>query len=65
MNGLIFKIKMALEELKGNDKGVGVVEVILLLVILIAIVLIFKTQITNIVTNAFHSINNDSGAIIS
>ena len=36
-----------------------------ILVILIALVLIFKNQITTIITNAFNSINNDSNAILN
>lgn len=32
-----------------NDKGIGVVEVILILVVLIGLVIIFKSQLTEIV----------------
>ena len=65
MNRLYWKIRKNCEELKENNEGVGVVEVVLLLVILIALVLIFKNQITTIITNAFNSINNDSNAILN
>lgn len=47
-----------------NEDAVGVVEIILILVILIALVLIFKDKITAIVNNALKSIDEDSGSII-
>lgn len=48
-----------------NNRGASIVEVILILVILIGIVLIFKTEITDLVTKAFTSISNDSNGIFS
>lgn len=47
-----------------DDRGVGVIEVVLILVVLIGLVLIFKDQITSIVNNAFASITGDAGEII-
>ncbi|MBE5928157.1 MAG: holin, BlyA family protein [Lachnospiraceae bacterium] len=47
-----------------NEDAVGVVEIILILVILIALVLIFKDKITAIVNDALESIDEDSGSII-
>lgn len=47
-----------------NDNGIGTVEIILILVVLIALVLIFKDQITQIVEKAFSSINSSTEAII-
>ncbi|MBE5966574.1 MAG: hypothetical protein E7255_06365 [Lachnospiraceae bacterium] len=44
--------------------GVGVVEIILILVILIGLVLIFKDQITAIVEKAFKVITKDTNSII-
>ena len=55
------------EEKKGfleDNRGVGVIEIVLILVILIGLVLIFKEQITAIVNNAFSSIIKSSGKII-
>ena len=48
-----------------DDRGVGVIEIVLILVILIGLVLIFKEQITAIVNNAFASITGDAGKIIN
>lgn len=49
---------------KWEAKAVGVIEIVLILVILIGLVLIFKDQITDIVTGAFSSISKDAGQII-
>jgi Flp pilus assembly pilin Flp len=46
-----------------EEDGVGVVEVILILVILIGLVVIFKDRVEKIVNAAFKSITNDSGRI--
>lgn len=48
-----------------DDRGVGVIEIVLILVILIGLVLVFKDQITAIVNNAFTSISGDAGNIIN
>lgn len=45
--------------------GVGVVEIILILVILIGLVLLFRTQITDIITKAFTSITRDANIIVN
>ncbi|MBO6109166.1 MAG: hypothetical protein J6P16_07175 [Eubacterium sp.] len=47
-----------------DDEAIGVVEIILILVVLIALVLIFKDQITKVVNDAFKSFNEDSSEII-
>lgn len=48
-----------------EEDGIGVVEIILILVILVALVLIFKEEIGNIVDSAFSQIKGDSGKIIT
>ncbi len=45
--------------------GIGVVEIILILVILIGLVVIFKDNITEIINDAFESITNDASTIIN
>ncbi len=44
-------------------EGIGVIEIILILVIIIGLVLIFRTQISEIVTNAFDSISGNATEI--
>ncbi len=47
-----------------DEEGIGVVEIILILVVLIALVLLFKDKITNVVNKAFAAFEKDSGSII-
>ncbi|MDE7036535.1 MAG: hypothetical protein K2O98_00945 [Lachnospiraceae bacterium] len=46
-----------------EDDGIGVVEVILILVVLIGLVIIFKSQITSLVQNIFQKIVSESSGI--
>ena len=48
-----------------DTRGVGVIEIVLILVILIGLVLVFKEQITAIVNDAFTAISGDAGQIIN
>lgn len=56
------KIRRFLEFMK-EEKGIGVVEVILILVVLIGLVIIFKSQLTDLVQSIFHKITSESGRI--
>ena len=46
-----------------NENGMGVVEVILIIVVLIGLVIIFKNQITGVVNDIFDKIVSQSGSI--
>ena len=48
-----------------NNRGMGTVEMILIMVVLIGLVLIFKTQISDLVGNVFQKISADSAAILA
>ena len=48
-----------------DNRGVGVIEIVLILVILIGLVLVFKEEITAIVNDAFAAISGDAGKIIN
>ena len=48
-----------------DESGIGVVEIILILVVLIALVIIFKDQLTSLVNTVFGSINSKAGNIYS
>ncbi len=50
---------------KGNNKGVAVIEVILILVVLIALVVIFKDQAISLVTKLWNVIFNGANGIAS
>lgn len=43
-----------------EEDGIGVIEVVLILVVLIGLVIIFKTQITTLLENIFKEINSQS-----
>lgn len=48
---------------KGDDRGIGVVEVILILVVLIGLVVIFREQLTDLVNGIFSRIAEDANSI--
>lgn len=48
-----------------EEDGIGIVEIILILVVLVALVLLFKNNIVELVNNAFSKINSDSEGIQS
>lgn len=55
---------MRLKEFLLEEDGIGVVEVILILVVLIALVLMFKKNITELVTSIFSQISTDSNQVM-
>lgn len=64
MKKLMWKLKNVLESFKEDQQGIGVIEVVLILVVLIGLVLIFKNEISSIVSSAFDSIKLNSEAIV-
>ena len=50
------------KEFAADESGVGVVEMILILVVLIGLVIIFKKQLTNLVNSIFETINSKAGS---
>lgn len=46
-----------------EESGIGVVEIILILVILVGLILIFKKQLTSLVNKTFTNINNKAGTL--
>lgn len=48
-----------------DNRGVGVVEVILILVVLIALVLIFKEQLGSMVTKAMNALEKSMNEVLS
>ena len=55
-----------MEQLKAfveEEEGVGVVEIILILVVLISLVLIFKKQLTSLVNSIFKKIVSQSDTV--
>lgn len=52
------------KQLMHDEQGITSVEIILILVVLIALVLIFKEQMTDIVNNIFKTITSQSGKVL-
>lgn len=46
-----------------EEDGIGVVEMILILVVLIGLVLIFKKQLTTLMNNIFKTITDQAGKV--
>lgn len=61
--------KETVERVKGwkalwlEEDGMGTVEIILIIVVLIGLVIIFKTQITEVVQNIFKKITSQSNKV--
>ncbi len=58
-------MKKIKDMVKKNNRGMGTVEMILIIVVLIGLVLIFKTQITELTGTVFQKISTDSAAILA
>ena len=58
-----FTVKERLEMRLRDESGIGVVEVILILVVLIGLVIIFKSQLTSLVETIFQKITSESAGI--
>ena len=54
------KIENAIRDFINEEDGIGTVEMILILVVLIGLVLIFKEQLTNLVNSIFKTINEQA-----
>lgn len=52
-----------LKHLMKDESGMGVVEVILIIVVLIGLVIIFQTQIKKVVDNIFKTITSKTGQV--
>lgn len=57
------KIRTLWRNFREDENGMGVVEVILIIVVLIGLVIIFKTQITEVVNDIFEKIVSQSRSV--
>ena len=58
----MWRIRYLISTLR-DDGGIGVVEIILILVVLIGLVIIFKSQLTSLVQTIFEKITSESAGI--
>ncbi|HJB19743.1 MAG TPA: hypothetical protein H9782_10890 [Candidatus Bariatricus faecipullorum] len=55
----MFRIRKILQE----EKGISVIEMILILVVVIGLIVIFKSQLTSLVQSIFSKITSESAGI--
>ena len=46
-----------------EEEGIGVVEVILILVVIIGLIIIFKSQLTSLINDTFDNITDQAGTL--
>ncbi len=56
-------MKKELKRFIKEEDGIGTVEVILILVVIIGLIIIFKSQLTTLVNNTFSNINSQAGSL--
>lgn len=57
------RIGLRFKETLNNQEGMGTVEVILIILVLIGLVIIFKKQLTSLVNSIFKKITSQAGTI--
>lgn len=66
MNKRIKNSKLkGMREFLREEEGMGTVEIILIIVVLIGLVIIFKTQLRSLVETVFEKITSDSNTVMS
>lgn len=55
----------SLRDFLREEEGMGTVEIILIIVVLIGLVIIFKTQLRSLVEKVFEKITKDSDTVMS
>ena len=60
MDELVYRFRNKVIEINRNNKGVAVVEVILILVVLIGLVVIFKSKATSLINKIWKAVTKGS-----
>ena len=63
MKEKLVNVKNTVRDFWEDETGIGTVEMILILVVLIGLVLIFKEQLTDLVEDIFKTITNKAGKV--
>ena len=63
MKELADKVKTKIVIMKDDNSGVAAIEIILILVVLIALVIIFKTQAVSLVNSIWESIKEGASSV--
>ncbi|XCP87209.1 Flp1 family type IVb pilin [Roseburia hominis] len=59
----MYRIKFRVGETLAEERGISTVELILVLVVIIGLVIIFKSQLTSLVESIFSKITSESAGI--
>lgn len=59
---IMWRIRYMMDKLK-EEEGIGVVEMVLILVVLIGLVILFKEELTDLVRSIFQKISSESGRL--
>ena len=62
-SALALNAKNRMKDLIKDEEGMGTVEIILIIVVLIGLVIIFKKEIDGLVTEIFKTINSDAAKV--
>ena len=67
IDNLFFKVKNSvintIKEFHNDEEGVGVIELVLIIVVLIGFVVIFKDKIGNLLSTVFEKINGQASSL--
>jgi len=62
VKGMILKER--LKEFKEDDKGIAVIEIVLILAVLMALVIVFRKNIKDIIDGIFRQISNNKDEVL-
>ena len=62
-SALYLNAKSRMKDLANDEEGMGTVEIILIIVVLIGLVIVFKKEIDGLVTEIFKTINSDAAKV--
>ncbi len=63
MNYLMFKVKKEIKDFIDDERGAGVIELVLIIVVLIGFVFLFKDKIGTLLSTVFSKINSQAESI--
>ena len=63
MNYLMFKVKKEIKDFFDDERGAGVIELVLIIVVLIGFVFLFKDKIGTLLSTVFSKINSQAESI--
>ena len=59
LNFARLRLLCCLKDINDNNKGMGVIEIVLIILVLVGLVIIFRNQITAIITNVFSKVTKE------